>query len=378
MYTLGELRPRSRTSLRDRAHRVRVNVWLVGQTGVAAALAWLVATDLFHHQQAFFAPIAAVVTLAVSVGQRLRRAVELVLGVALGIAVGDLLIYWIGTGAWQIGLAVILAIVAAIFLGGGAPLVTQAASSAVLVATLAPPSTGVYYTRFLDALIGGVLGLLVMALLLPLNPLTVVVRAANPKLDVLAGGLAETAVALREGAQDRAQAALDRLRGAEAELRRLTDAIAAGRETVTLAPVRWRARAPLAQYVDAAEHLARALRNSRVLVRRAVTLIKDDERVPGPLAQAVADLAEAVRRLRRELADGAEPVGARERALRAVDAAARAYADGVGFSGSVIVAQVRSTATDLLRASGLAPKQSDQLVRKTFKRAAAASARSEG
>jgi uncharacterized membrane protein YgaE (UPF0421/DUF939 family) len=357
---------------------VRVNVWLVGQTGVAAALAWLVATDLFHHQQAFFAPIAAVVTLAVSVGQRLRRAVELVLGVALGIAVGDLLIYWIGTGAWQIGLAVILAIVAAIFLGGGAPLVTQAASSAVLVATLAPPSTGVYYTRFLDALIGGVLGLLVMALLLPLNPLTVVVRAANPKLDVLAGGLAETAVALREGAQDRAQAALDRLRGAEAELRRLTDAIAAGRETVTLAPVRWRARAPLAQYVDAAEHLARALRNSRVLVRRAVTLIKDDERVPGPLAQAVADLAEAVRRLRRELADGAEPVGARERALRAVDAAARAYADGVGFSGSVIVAQVRSTATDLLRASGLAPKQSDQLVRKTFKRAAAASARSEG
>ena len=77
--------------------------------------------------------------------------------VALGIGIGDTLISQIGTGPWQIGLVVALAIVAAIFLGSGSALVTQAASSAVLVATLTPPSTGALnYTRFIDALVGAV------------------------------------------------------------------------------------------------------------------------------------------------------------------------------------------------------------------------------
>src|SRR5206468_9041069 len=132
----------------------------------------LVANDLLHHPRPFFAPIAAVIALNVSVGQRLRRVVELVLGVALGILVGDVLIYFIGTGAWQIGAGVAAAVVASVFLGGSPIVIGQAAASAVLVATLVPPKNGIYYTRFLDALIGGVVGIIVMALLLPLNPLT--------------------------------------------------------------------------------------------------------------------------------------------------------------------------------------------------------------
>ena len=378
MYSLDELRPRTRIALRDRALRVRANFALAAQAGLAAALSWFVATDVFHHRQAFFAPIAAVVTLAVAIGQRLRRAGELVVGVAVGIAIGDSLIYWIGTGPWQLGLVVTLSIVVAIFVGGGAPLVTQAASSAVLVATLAPPEGGIYYTRFLDALIGGGVGLLVMALLLPLNPLTVVARAANPTLDVLAEGLAETFAAMREHNPDRAQAAFDHLRGEEGALGRLTDAIDAGRETVTFSPVRWPAHAPLTRYVEAAEHLAHALRDTRVLVRRAVNVIRDEEPIPDELTRAIADLADAVRELRRELAAGRDPAAARERAVRAVDSAGRAYALGVGFSGSVVVAQVRSTANDLMRASGLSQKDADGLVRRVFKGASAAPVRGEG
>ncbi len=61
----------------------------------------------------FFAPIAAVITLAVSVGQRLRRTTELVLGVAIGIGVADGIILLIGSGPWQIGLIVFLAILTA-------------------------------------------------------------------------------------------------------------------------------------------------------------------------------------------------------------------------------------------------------------------------
>jgi hypothetical protein len=64
--------------------------------------------------------------------------------------------------------------------------------------------------------------------------------------------------------------------------------------------------------------------------------------------------------------------------VRAVDSAGRAYALGVGFSGSVVVAQVRSTANDLMRASGLSQKDADGLVRRVFKGASAAPVRGEG
>jgi hypothetical protein len=210
-----------------------------------------------------------------------------------------------------------------------------------------------------------------MALLLPLNPLTVVSRAANPLLDALSEGLIETARALAGRDQDRAHAALARLRSAEADLRRFQDALAAGQETATVAPARWRVRGALAQYVESAEYVARALRNTRVLVRRSVVLLKDGEVVPSSLPRAVETLGDAVSWLRKELAEGEEPEATRGRALRAVGEAVEAYKEGVGFSGSVVVAQVRSTANDLLRASGVRPPDADRLVRRAVGRAGA-------
>src|SRR5690348_11489949 len=124
--TLSELTQLSRATVADRFRRVRSGLLFAAQAGVAAGLAWLVANDLLHHNRPFFAPIAAVIALNGSVGQRLRRVFELVLGVALGILVGDVLIYFIGTGAWQIGAGVTAAILASVFLGGSPILIGQA------------------------------------------------------------------------------------------------------------------------------------------------------------------------------------------------------------------------------------------------------------
>lgn len=359
---------RSRASLRDRVDRARSNLGLAAQAGLAAGIAWFVAHDLIGHHAPFFAPIAAVITLGVSVGQRLRRAFELVVGVALGIAVGDTLILLIGSGPWQIGLVVTLAIVVALLVGGGAALVVQSASSAVLVATLTPPGGGISLDRFVDALVGGLVGLGVMAVLLPLNPLTVVRRSAEPALDVLAGGLRDVAAALAERDAARAEAVLGRLREAETEFTALREAVVAAGENAALAPARWRSRGALGQYVDSAEYLVHALRNVRVLIRRVLTLLADDEAAPPQLAAAIGLLGDAVELLRHEFAFGLEPEAARERVLRAAAEAGVAYREGVGFSGSVIVAQIRSTGTDLLRATGLDPAAAPRLVRRAVGR----------
>jgi hypothetical protein len=258
---------------------------------------------------------------------------------------------------------VLLAILVATAVGGGTPLVMQSASSAVLVATLTS-ATGLPWTRFFDALVGGGVGLVVMTVLLPLNPLTVVQRAADPALRALADGLRDVAAALRAADRDEIEATLVRLRAAETSFADFSTAVTAARENVAFAPARWHTRGPLAQYVLGAPQVTYALRNVRVLIRRVSTGLADQEKMPDVLATAIGLLGDAVDLLRQEWAKGAEPIAARQRALSAVGEAAKAYDDGLGFSGGVVVAQVRSAATDLLRASGVEFAEAPRLVRR--------------
>jgi uncharacterized membrane protein YgaE (UPF0421/DUF939 family) len=236
----------------------------------------------------------------------------------------------------------------------------------VLVVTLSPSVGDLEFTRFVDALVGGTSALLVSALLFPLNPLRVINRAAKPALDLLSSELIRTAEALHERDPGKAQAALDKLRRNKDELDALSEAIDGAKEATALSPARWHRRSALAHYVEAAEPIDRAMRNSGTLIRRSVTLIEDEEPVPDAMPSALCDLAESVRRLRHEFSTEAEPHGAREQALQAVSEAGRAYADGVGFSGSVVVAQIRTTASDLLKASGLEQAEANRLVRHAF------------
>src|SRR6185312_15361508 len=99
---IEEAAERSRVSMRTRLERIRLAWRAVLQAGVAAGIAWVIATEVFGHKLPFFAPVAAIVTLGLTVAQRGRRAVELAVGVALGIAVGDLLVLAIGVGAAQL------------------------------------------------------------------------------------------------------------------------------------------------------------------------------------------------------------------------------------------------------------------------------------
>ena len=352
-----------RSGLSAALSRLRGGIALAAQAGVAAGLAWFLAHDLFHRPTPFFAPIAAVITLASSVGQRARRTAELVLGVAIGIGIGDAIIFAIGRGPWQIALIVLGAILVATAVGGGTPLVVQSASSAVLVATLTS-QTGLPYSRFFDALVGGAVGLAVMTILLPLNPLTVVRRAASPALTALADGLHEIADALRAADPDRVQDALAELRAAEGQFAAFAAAVKAASENVAFAPARWRTRAPLSQYVEGADHLTYALRNVRVLVRRIGTALADGEAIPAVLPTSIALLGDAVDLLRQEWDKGVEPVAARERAVRAAAESGRAYDEGVGFSGGVVVAQIRTTVTDLLRATGVEYAEAPRMVRR--------------
>src|SRR5262245_48887899 len=81
----------------------------VVQTALAAGLSWFVAMHLFGHYAPLFAPVAAIVSIDMTLGQRLRRAIELIVGASVGVGPGVLLISVIDTGPWQIAVVVALA-----------------------------------------------------------------------------------------------------------------------------------------------------------------------------------------------------------------------------------------------------------------------------
>ncbi len=163
--------------LRAGVRRVWSSWWPILQTAMAASAAWCLATLVLGHEQPFVAAIAAVISLGATAGRGSRRATEWVLGVAFGLAVADLIVLAIGTGTLQIGIVVALAMAAAVFLGAGPLLVTEAGVSALLVATLDPSTVGPTPDRFLDALIGSSVALAVHWLL-PVDPKTMVEQAA--------------------------------------------------------------------------------------------------------------------------------------------------------------------------------------------------------
>jgi uncharacterized membrane protein YgaE (UPF0421/DUF939 family) len=250
--------------------------------------------------------------------------------------------------------------VAAVALGGSVVLVSEAAVSALLVVTVQPPGTGLSGARFLDSLLGGLIGIVVTSVL-PASPGRTVHRAAAVLLDEIALTLEDVAAALEQ--RDPAPAEHAWTRASEIDPDVLRDALAAGRETLRLAPWLRGTRAQFARYVVAATQIDNAVTSVEALSRGAVRAIAQGDNVPPPVAEALRELADAVRRLESTLDEGGDQTAVREPALRAAARATLVLEQTANLSVSVIVVQARSTAVDLLRGSGLDRDEAERQVR---------------
>jgi hypothetical protein len=100
-----------------------------------------------------------------------------------------------------------------------------------------------------------------------------------------------------------------------------------------------------------------------VLARGARRAIDLDENVPPEVSEALRELAAAVRALEQALDDPARVVAVREPALRAAGKATLVLERTGNLSVTVIVGQIRSTAVDLLRGSGMSYDEAAEAVR---------------
>lgn len=327
--------------------RVHGHLWPIVQTAVAAVGAWYVAVLLGVEHRPAFASIAAVISLGAAFGERRQRAVQLIGGVMLGIVLADLLVRTIGSGLPQIGLLVVLAMLAAVVLGGTELLVTEAAVSTILVATLSSTPE----VRLLDVLIGGGVALAVHTFVFPPDPVLGVARAMNAVSGELGVVLRDAGRALAVGDLRRAEAAAQAAENVETHLGELRHAVLLGADTARWAPLRRARRAELEQYARTVRHVDLAARSARELSRNALHYVRSG-RPPRPeLADAVRDLGSAVWELPAQFEEPWRSGDVIQIALQAAGRATAAVAGHPDIALIQIAGEVRSIAVDIVRAS---------------------------
>lgn len=341
---------RGRLSLRARRARLRSKAWQILQCSVAAAVAWFVARDLLGHPDPFFAPVAAFLGLGTSYGQRLRRVAEVTVGVAVGVLVGDLFVLWLGSGAWQIGLVVALALSVGFLLDAGQLLVNQAAVQGIIVATIVA-DPGEALVRWTDALVGGGVAL-VAATLVPAAPLRRPREQAAAVVGKVAGLLRAAADVVVAGEVEPALDLLADARSTDHLVRELQAAADEGLAVVASSPFRVRHGPHVRRVADLVTPLDRALRSTRVLTRQAAVTAYRHQRVPPSYAALLHDLADAAELVGEELRADRMAVAARD-ALLAVGRASAEVERTDDLPVEVVLAQVRSVVVDLLQVTGM-------------------------
>lgn len=350
---------RSRASVGTRVRRLRSRVIFILQCSLGAGFSWWLAVTILGHPAPYLAPVAAIICLGLSFGQRFRRIVEVTAGVAVGVLIGSAFAHTFGAGTWQIIVVAALSMGAAALLGGGVLISTQAAVQSIIVMTLVTNVDG-GFERWFDAVIGSAVAL-VLAALAPASPIERPRDAAARIATKVALILQEASAAYREQDLDAAGEVLERARAIEADLAEFSEATREGLAVVRSSPIFFRRANQVQEIAQLSAPLDRAVRNLRVLVRRIGTAIWRHEVIDPDVLDGIDELAQIIEQMSHAGDDGTRLRHSRERIIALGDATAD-Y-DIHSLSSAVLTGQIRSIVVDLLEITGLSYAEARDRIR---------------
>ncbi|MEP6980500.1 MAG: FUSC family protein [Nakamurella sp.] len=342
--------------------RLRSNWVKLVESTVAATLAWLVATVVVGHTAPFFAPTAAIIVLGQARGVRIRKTVEILIAIAGGVLLADVVAQLLGSHTtWTILVLMVATLTITTAIGANGVAVTQAAVSALYVAVVAPPTQTLVPVRFIDALVGGTIALVVSQLAVVRDPLAALVREMRGITEQICDVVDRAAAAIDQHDEAAATAALDRARQVDRAVDALRTEVAAAAEVLRLDVWRRERRAGVQTIETASRQIDYAVRGVRVLARAGLTLTRWPAPADPALGIALRRLTTAVGYTGEALAEGV--LGHTERAAefarRAETSAFAAIADARPLLWGdqplpvvMIVGQLRSITIDLLRGVG--------------------------
>jgi uncharacterized membrane protein YgaE (UPF0421/DUF939 family) len=146
------------------------------KTAFAAAASWLAATSLLDAEYPFFAPVAAIITVQVTVADSVDKATQRIIGIIGGVLLSMLLGHWFQVGALSIFFIILIGMAISQALRMNPQIISQVAISSLLVLAFGQTSEGYAYERIIETVLGSVIAVLINALIVPRNAVPEVAR----------------------------------------------------------------------------------------------------------------------------------------------------------------------------------------------------------
>jgi Fusaric acid resistance protein-like len=322
------------------AERVAARRWAAGRLRLTSALgatvqsvlgctiAWVAAERLADHPKPVFAPIAALIALNATYVDRTVTASQLLGGVFLGIAVGELMLVLSLNGTLALALAATVSVLVARLLSRELLVINETGASALITVATAGGAAGI--ERVVDALVGGAVALLLTLVVFLPEPVRLIRRAETAALRRLSNVLTHTAQAIGNRDADRGRRTVDECRLAQGELddvRRVRKF--GGKEVRRSLMWRWR-RASFTNETAHADALDDMGDGCLLFVR--TVLASPESASLEPMVRALAGALEDLG------ADPLDPIG-RQRAVDAALGALRLLPTGIELDLRVLAAQ---------------------------------------
>ncbi len=328
--------------------RVRESSPAIAQIVVAATVAYSFAHLVLGHAAPLLAATVTISSLGLVRDARPRRVLETVVGMVVGILVAELILLVAGIGWWQLALTLAASLAVARFLSAQPGFAIAAAIQSAIVMVI---PANVPFLRLVDGVVGGVAALLVTALV-PRSPLRAVTRDGHALLDAFDGTIGAIVQALRRGDRLRAERGLEKARALQPLVEQWGSALESGAAIARISPFLRRQRSEIERQARIRANVDFAVRNLRVIARRAAYAC--DDALPRPVA---ADLLAELGAGARLVGESLDDISFEPPALEAVRAVAARLDPGALAAGRSSVDQnligaLRPLAVDLMTAAG--------------------------
>jgi uncharacterized membrane protein YgaE (UPF0421/DUF939 family) len=338
-------------SPRDSLSRVVESLAPAVQITIGALLAYSVAHYGLQHESPLLAITVCITSLGFSRDARPRRILQTAIGMVVGIAISEISIIYFGSGILQIALVLLTVLLLARLISASSAFAVTAAIQSMLVQILPAPDGGVFIRTF-DGLIGGVMALIVTALI-PRDPRGIARTDANKLFDFFIETLQDLRLALRDTNKSLSNQALKNARATQPLIDNWRMSLDSAISISRISPFLMKHKPELRKQRLLMRAMDLATRNLRVIVRRVNFLLKDDVARPY-LADLFEQLAEAVTNLREGLSDSEDLDLARAQLLEIIkqlDPKKFGIADQLREASVLLL--LRPLLVDLLCATGM-------------------------
>jgi uncharacterized membrane protein YgaE (UPF0421/DUF939 family) len=268
------------------------------QIVVAVLASYTISHYLLGHSTPLLSITVVISALGFARDARPRKVFDNVVGILIGIVFSELLFNLLGFGMWQIAVILFSTLMLARLISPNAAFAAAAGVQSMLVMLLPAPDGGVL-VRSVDGLVGGIVALLVTALI-PRDPRGIARRDSRRLTSALGEALDGLRAGLRQADEPAASLSVERLRRTQTLVDNWSQSLDSALSISRISPF-------LRRHLPALRHQARVLqgmdltaRHLRVIARRVSFLLRDGVARPqfadllDPIAEAVAILGESV------------------------------------------------------------------------------------